>query len=166
MKIPTLFSSSKTASAQLAIPPDVVAWCRRNGCLAFDQSCRVQTLPLISFIGERLDVAIRAGAFEAGGVGLLNPVQEKAQLDRERRIELEDERKIRQGEMVTLSEVERDVWEASLLPLKQSLEAMPESVATLANPENPEHAKKVLTEWLEKMKAIILPSEPTTPSKP
>ena len=147
-----VFPSSKSAAGGLGIPETVVRWCREQGCDAFDSHHRVNAAALVSFMGSKLAEAIRAGAFRGDKVEHLDPVQEKAMLDRERRLELEDARKVREGELVNLATVEKLVWEKTLLPLKQAIEIMPEAQATLVNPQNPDHAKKILREWWEKTK--------------
>lgn len=66
--------------------------------------------------------------------------------------EKERENRIADKEICVLSDVEKLIWEHSLLPLRQSLETMPETLSVQCNPEHPELAKAVLESFVESIK--------------
>jgi hypothetical protein len=142
--IPLSFSSGRTTSGRLGIPPDVIAWCRQNGCAAFEASNRVRTLPLLSFIGARLSHAVKLGVFEKPETEWLNPVQEKAKLDAARRREIEDEEKLRRGEMHVLEDVEQKIWTDILAPTREAWLNLARLCALQCNPQDVATATKVL----------------------
>jgi hypothetical protein len=59
-----------------------------------------------------------------------------------------------------LDEVERLVWQDLLLPLRHELEQMPAAMCGLCNPQEPESAKKILEQWVEKVKSNIREKNP------
>lgn len=59
------------------------------------------------------------------------------------------------GELFELPAIERKLWTDLLQPLQQELNQMPNGLAGLCNPQEPEVPKKVLTQWVEKTKLII-----------
>jgi hypothetical protein len=155
MNIPLSFSSGKTAAARLGISPDVIAWCRQNGCAAFEASARCRTLPLLSFIGTRLSHAINLGVFEKPETEWLNPLQEKAKLDAARRREIEDEEKLRRGEMHVLEDVEKKVWSDTLAPARDGIMNLSRICALQCNPQDVATATKVLDAYAARILKTI-----------
>ena len=132
------------AAGWLGVPIARLAAAKRAGSKAFLSGSRVDTAILIPELLAPKD-----------GEEILDEKTERA-----RKLRLENEALERAAELeikntVTLEEVERIVWEGYTLPLRQALEALPEAVGPVANPENSEHAKKVLREWVEKTKRMI-----------
>jgi hypothetical protein len=158
--IPLRFGSGKTAAARLGIPADVIAWCRQHGCAAFEDSNRVRTLPLLSFIGERLLRAIRLGAFEKPENDWLDPQQEKAKLDAARRRELEDAEKLRRGELHVLADVEQKVWSEVLSPPRDGIMNLSRICASPCNPQDVALATKVLDAYAARIFKTINSAAP------
>lgn len=70
-------------------------------------------------------------------------------------IAIERENKVADGLLVELPVAEKAIWQALLMPLKQELELMPEKLAALVSPENPEGAQQILQDWVEQIKKQI-----------
>lgn len=158
--LPLRFASGKVASARLGLPPDVVKWCRENGCQAFEDSSRVRTLPLLSFIGARLSHAIKLGAFTKPETEWLDPQQEKAKLDAARRRELEDEEKLRRGELHVLADVEKRVWMDVLSPARDGIMNLSRLCASQCNPQDVALATKVLDAYAARIFKTINSAAP------
>ena len=73
---------------------------------------------------------------------------EKTRETRARADLLEMERKEKQGELVSMSEVERLYTEA-LLPVRQRFLALPAEAATRCNPTDPQCAREALQQWVD-----------------
>ena len=70
--------------------------------------------------------------------------------------QLEQKEKIRDEVLVELPVAERELWGNLLGPLKQEMDAMPDKLAPLVNPESPASAKKLLFEWTENTKKKLI----------
>ena len=69
--------------------------------------------------------------------------------------EKERENRLAERELMVVADVERIVWEQCLLPLKQSIDALPATLASQCNPDNPQLALGVLENWKEQVKKQI-----------
>ena len=69
--------------------------------------------------------------------------------------EMERENKRADNLLVDLPVAEKELWQRILLPLKTEIDLCADKVASLANPDNPDQAHRVLTEWAEQVKKQI-----------
>jgi len=157
-QFPTLDSMQNAAGA-LGVPLSIIKAAKRDGCDAFRLGSRVDAKILGPYLFKKI-------LTDAKSV-MLDPVQEKAQLDREKRIKLEDEKRIRQGAMHDRAAIEKAIWFDCLSPLRQMLLSMPNQIAPLANPDDPATAQKVLSQWTDNTLAKIQAGQPAdaTPEK-
>lgn len=56
------------------------------------------------------------------------------------------------GELLESAAIEKKLWQDLLQPLRTEIEQMPKTYAAMANPQDPETARKVLEQWVEKTK--------------
>ena len=69
---------------------------------------------------------------------------------------LEQKQKIKDGLLVELPTAERILWAELLGPLKQELDAMPQKLAPMVNPDSAQSAQKILFAWVEDTKKKLL----------
>jgi len=74
----------------------------------------------------------------------------------ERTLALEQKRKLKDSTLVEVPTAERILWAELLGPLKQELDAMPQKLAQLVNPDNTPFAQKTLLDWVEDTKRKLL----------
>jgi hypothetical protein len=67
--------------------------------------------------------------------------------------------------LVRIEEVEKRVWQEILLPVKTELDLISDKLAALVNPENPDAAHKILTEWSDQVKKQINEKKQITKEK-
>ena len=91
---------------------------------------------------------------------LLDNTQEQAALAKARREEIEDQTKIRRGEMHVLADVEKVVWEKALLPTREAMLQMSRICAAQCNPADPALAQKVLDAYVARLLKNIRESIP------
>jgi hypothetical protein len=60
------------------------------------------------------------------------------------------------GELVSISEMRRRLWEAIYLPTKQAFEHMDEELSPLLSPDDPNRTKAILRQWIEDFKKNCL----------
>jgi hypothetical protein len=72
----------------------------------------------------------------------------------------ERENRVAAGELLDCAAIEKKLWSEMLQPLRTLLEQQANECAANCNPQNPEVAKAVLTQWLERAKLAI--KEPAT----
>jgi hypothetical protein len=132
-------------SGATGVPVSVLRRDKRAGCPAFAGSSRVDSgLWLRWHFSQSEEASI-----------LLDPSQEKAKLDESKRLAQEMENAVTVGQLQKRETIEREVWELGLLPLRQAIEAMPGSLASQCNPDNPKLAQTVLEGWKEQTKKQI-----------
>jgi len=68
---------------------------------------------------------------------------------------LERENLKEEGLLVDISEADKRMWSEILLPVKTELDLIADKLAALVNPENPDAAHKILTEWSDQVKKQI-----------
>lgn len=69
--------------------------------------------------------------------------------------EKERDNRVAAGELLDASEIEKKLWQNLLQPLRTMLEQQANECAANCNPQNPEVAKAVLLQWLERAKLAI-----------
>ena len=79
----------------------------------------------------------------------------KIRLDTAMAEKVERENRLAEKELCALADVEKIIWDDCLLPLRQSLEALPASVSIQCNPSQPELALTVLQNAVEEIKKQI-----------
>lgn len=122
IRFPVLESLAQTA-AVLGVQIGLVKKAKRQGCPAFLPGNRVSTAVLIPFLFEMVLANSKSE--------LLDPSQEKAQLDRSRRLEQERANKIADGELHKLSEVERLLWHEGLSQVRAAWVAYPRTTGLM-----------------------------------
>ena len=90
----------------------------------------------------------------------LDNTQEQAALAKARREEIEDQTKIRRGEMHVLADVEKVIWEKALLPTREAMLQMSRICAAQCNPQDPATAQKVLDAYVVRLLKNIRESIP------
>jgi len=68
---------------------------------------------------------------------------------------LERENLKEEGLLVDIVEADKKMWSEILLPVKTELDLIADKLAALVNPENPDAAHKILTEWSDQVKKQI-----------
>lgn len=81
---------------------------------------------------------------------------ERARLLRAQADKQEMANRVRDGALVEPPTAERIFWAELLGPLKQELDAMPQKLAPLVNPENPKSAQDLLFAWVEDTKRKLM----------
>jgi hypothetical protein len=81
---------------------------------------------------------------------------ERARLLRAQADKQETGNRIRDGALVELPTAERILWAQLIGPLKQEMDAMPQKLAPLINPENPTSAQKMLFDWVDDTKRKMM----------
>jgi len=128
----------------------VNAWCNAIGCDAktiltklTKAGHKVESHQLVSakkildsFAGEK-DVAM-------------------TRLTDERTLALEQKRKIKDGSLVEVPTAERILWAELLGPLKQELDAMPQKLAQLVNPDEVKQTEKIIFDHVEEIKRKLM----------
>ncbi len=107
---------------------------------------------------------IRAGAEKANSYEISALVKfafgdlkaERTRFERARADEKEKENLVADGLLHDRAEIMRAVWQNWMLPWRTMAELMPNQLAALLNPSNPEHARKILDEWVEVAKKTVL----------
>jgi hypothetical protein len=113
-RFPVFESIAQTASA-LGVPVALIKRAKRDGCAAFITGNRIDTAVLIPRLFKML---------VQGESVLLDPQQEKAKLDAARRREIEDEEKIRRGELHDLNHADQKIRHELLMPLRDGLQGL------------------------------------------
>lgn len=67
----------------------------------------------------------------------------------------ERENREKAGELLDSAAIEKKLWSDFLAGLKAEVEQLPRTYATLCNPQDPETARKMLEQWVEKVKAQL-----------
>lgn len=70
--------------------------------------------------------------------------------------QLEQKEKLKDGTLVEIPTAERILWNELLGPLKQELDAMPQKIAPMVNPDDSPSAQKALFNWVEDTKKKLL----------
>ncbi len=145
-KLLTNYSSMLHMAGATGIPRHVLKAAKEAGCPGFNHSGPCSLAEFIKWYFVQKE--------EAFGETLdLN--QEKAGLAKEQKLAAVRQRLIEEGEMHKRSDVEILVWQQLLLPVRQELETMPSKLGPQCNPEQPEHATKVLSDWWEGLKKLV-----------
>ena len=66
--------------------------------------------------------------------------------------EIEMDNAARRKELMDVAQIQRIIWNDLLGPLRQELEQMPKNLGGLCNPDSPDTACAVLTDWVEATK--------------
>jgi hypothetical protein len=114
-RFPVFESIAQTASA-LGVPVALVKRAKRDGSAAFISGNRIDTEILIPDLFKL--------ALAKNETLRLDPQQELAKLNAARRRELEDEEKIRRGELHDLNFVDQKVRHELLMPLRDGLQGL------------------------------------------
>ena len=69
---------------------------------------------------------------------------------------IEQKEKMKDGTLVEIPTAERILWAQLLGPLKQEMDAMPQKLAILINPDNPSSAQAILFNWAEDTKRKMM----------
>ena len=154
VRFPVFESIAQTASA-LGVPVALVKRAKRDGCAAFITGNRIDTAVLIPQLFKML---------VQGESALLDPQQEKAKLDAARRREIEDEEKIRRGELHDLNHVDQKIRHDLLMPLRDGLQGLQIKYHRFKSSQ-PDIAEKILEndlpELLEKLRGATVEESDT-----
>jgi|ERR1017187_5211700 hypothetical protein len=159
VRFPVFESIAQTASA-LGVPVALIKRAKRDGCGAFLAGNRIDTAILIPHLFQI--------ALANNETLRLDPQQELAKLNAARRREIEDEEKIRRGELHDLNFVDQKVRHGLLMVLRDGLQGLQKKYHRLKETQ-PDIAHKILEndlpELLEKLRGATVEENDAAPEE-